>query len=200
MYNLLRSKKSLKRFMPERSLRVYRVLFRQAWRESFVVPQKIIASVLVLFIRVGLLLVIYRMAYQISGVQPNNVSFVSAIWSIGFYFVMLSSMIRQLYLDISNDVRQGTVELHVNKPYYYPLAMIVTRLGQGAPTALLTLIISVPFLYLFTGAPQIVFFRMGSEVLYRFFWRYGLRVSFLYFDRPLCLLARRCPARVLDFG
>lgn len=137
--------------------RLYLLLARQAWREAFLVPQKLLAALFVLCLRTGLLLAIYRMAYQFSPRPPQEVSFASAIWSIGVYFILLSIMIRHIYVDISKDVRQGTIELKLGKPYSYTLSIIATRIGRGLPDAGISLIAAVAILWTVAGVPPIDF-------------------------------------------
>lgn len=136
-------------------VRVYGVMARQAWREAFVVPQKLVAALFVLCLRIGLLLTIYRMAYESSGRQPQGVPLSSAIWSIGAYFILLSFMVRRIYADISQEVRQGTIEMRLGKPYYYPFAAIAYRIGRGLPDVLLSCIATVFFLHLLVGWPPV---------------------------------------------
>ncbi len=143
--------------MTAASLRVYFVIARQAWREAFIVPEKIVAALFVLCLRVGLLFAIYRMAYQFSDRAPNSVPFTSAVWSIGAYFVLLSFMIRHIYVDISREVKQGTIEMRLSKPYYYPLLAIAHRLGRGLPDVILSFVATMGILVLFVGWPPVVF-------------------------------------------
>ena len=73
--------------------RIYLVLARHAWQEAFLVPQKLAAALFVLCLRLGLLFSIYRIAYTVSGREPQGVPLASAIWGIGTYFMLLSWMI-----------------------------------------------------------------------------------------------------------
>lgn len=135
--------------------RIYFVLARYAWQEAFLVPQKLAAAIFVLCLRLGLLFSIYRIAYTVSGKEPQGIPFASAIWSIGAYFVLLSLMIRHIYKDISSDIQQGTIEVRLGKPYLYPLAVIAKRIGRGLPDMGLSLLVTGGILGWMVGAPPI---------------------------------------------
>lgn len=137
------------------SARVYFVIAHQAWREAFIVPKKLISALFVLCLRIGLLLSIYHMAYMASGRTPQGIPFASAMWSIGAYFMLLSIMVRHTYVDISKDVRQGTIEMRLGKPYYYPLAVIANRIGRGMPDLIISAVATILLLRVFVGWPPI---------------------------------------------
>lgn len=137
--------------------RIYFVLARHAWQEAFFVPEKLAAAVFVLCLRLGLLFSIYRIAYTMSGREPQGIPFASAIWSIGAYFVLLSIMIRQIYKDISGDIQQGTIEVRLGKPYSYPLAVIAKRVGRGLPDVGISLLVTIGILGFMVGAPPVSF-------------------------------------------
>ncbi len=141
-------------------------------RDAVFYKSKLVSYVVLWFFRVFILLFIYSYAYEYAGEHIHGISLPVAIWSIAVYFFMLSFNIRGIYRDISEEVKLGTIENKLNKPFNYLFYTMASRLGKGIPDFMFCFVAAVPLLSYLVGFPaqqvtpfwflQIIILTMGG--------------------------------------
>lgn len=116
---------------------------------------KLISSLVMWTFRVGVLFALYSYAYHYTGKDVSGISLSTALWSIGVYFVMLALGVRRLHREIADEVRTGTIETRINKPYHYLLYRMAARVGTGLPDFCFSLLAALPLLFVFVAFPQV---------------------------------------------
>ena len=115
-------------------LSLYRYLVLSSAKDTLTQRSHIVMRAMMWLVRMGVLVFLYRVAYLHTQADGLPINLSSALWSIAGYFVLSSLYLRILYRDISDDIQQGSIELHLSKPYNYLLRMMWVRLGRGLPT------------------------------------------------------------------
>lgn len=133
----------------------WRIVLTSA-REDGANPPRIISAMVQLLARVGLIIVIYKVAYAIN---PNpGLSFQNAMWCIGIYFAfVLSLSIRSISRTIDLDIKAGALESALVKPLDWRLVKFAQLLGRSGLEFLLQLIIVPVVLAIFVGLPDLSF-------------------------------------------
>lgn len=133
----------------------YWTIFIISLKDTFHYRNRILSNMVMLLFRVGILVFLYSYAFKYVGGEVNNINFQITIWSIGFYFVLLSLNMRRVSQTIKRDVQTGDVEVLLNKPYNYLLYSILTQFAKGIPNILTTAPAMLLVLIIFIGRPQI---------------------------------------------
>ncbi|MEK7570943.1 MAG: hypothetical protein AAB553_01600 [Patescibacteria group bacterium] len=133
----------------------YGGIFLVAVRELLVYPQQLLTTALLVPTRLVVLLLIYSYAFSYRGEAVNGITASVAIWSIVVYQILLFTQFRGIFRTISAEIKQGILEVHLNKPYQYLLYKFWEQLGKGLPIFLVSLLTAVPILLLLTGGPQV---------------------------------------------
>ncbi len=135
----------------------YLAIFLVSLKDTLFYKGKILTTVFVWFVRVGILLGVYAVAYRYVGHDIRGVSFSVAIWSIGIYFLLLTIMGRRVFKDISDEVQFGTIETKINKPIQFVLYHWVGRMGKNLLDFVLSGATAIVFLLLVVGLPDVAF-------------------------------------------
>ncbi len=136
-------------------LSLYRYLVLSSAKDTLTQRSHIVMRAMMWLVRMGVLVFLYRVAYLHTQADGLPINLSSALWSIAGYFVLSSLYLRILYRDISDDIQQGSIELHLSKPYNYLLRMMCVRLGRGLPDLGLSLVVLILILSLLVGYPQV---------------------------------------------
>jgi len=116
-------------------------------------PGRLLAHVVVLIIRVGILLALYSYAFDYLGGNVGGIDVKIASWSMAAYFIVLSLNVRRVFQALNDDVVSGHIEVMVNKPFSYLLYRVALQFGYGVPDSIIALGAMLPFLYFFVGVP-----------------------------------------------
>ncbi len=148
-------------------------------------------------VRVIVLLLVYSFAFRYRGGHPvNGITLNAALWSMAIYFIVLSFDIRWLYREISQDIRLGTIEVKITKPYRYLFYHVAYNSGKGSASLLLVLLITIIVLMVLAGAPPVAFtlqvilagallLLLGSIIAILLYSAIGLSAVWLHDADPL---------------
>lgn len=134
---------------------IYIALFLSSMRNELYYRSKIVGYMIIWFLRIGILVGIYAVAYKAVGHSVGGMTFQSTVWSATAYFFLLSFGIRHLARDISKDIYHGTIETKLNKPPHYILYWVSERLGRGFPHFLFSGCSLMILLFFVVGFPAV---------------------------------------------
>lgn len=120
-------------------------------KEVISFPQKLQATLIIVPFRVLILLAVYSYAFQYVGKSINGINAHIAIWSISIYHILLFMQFRGIFRTITDEIKRGNLETHLNKPYDYLIYKFWEHLGKGSPNLIISFITVVPLLFLLTG-------------------------------------------------
>lgn len=136
---------------PFKRLTKYWAVYLVSLKEILFYPRKLYATAIVVPFRVLMMLVIYRYAFDYVGRPINGVNAEIAVWSIFVYHILLYTQFRGIFLTINEEVRRGSLETQLNKPYGYLTYKFCEQLGKGLPNLIISLVTVAPLLYMLTG-------------------------------------------------
>ncbi|MBI5135571.1 hypothetical protein HZA86_05065 [Candidatus Uhrbacteria bacterium] len=172
-------------------------IFSASFREKFDSRGTIVTYGIMWSVRVIVLLLIYSFAFRYRGGSPvNGITLPTALWSMAIYFIVLSFDIRWLYRAISRDIRLGTIEVKITKPYHYVLYHASHNCGRGSASLLFVLFITIAVLPWLAGFPPVVLtgqiivagtllLFMGSTIAILLYSAIGLSAVWLHDADPL---------------
>lgn len=135
----------------------YVTFMRIGMKDALFYRMKIVSSLFVWCLRAVIVCVLYSYAYSYVGTSEiRGISREVALWSLAMYFVFLALYFRTIFSDISKSVKHGDVEVHLNKPYSYPIYLILLRLAKSFPEFILTTIGIGTFLYFYAPLQNFV--------------------------------------------
>jgi ABC-type uncharacterized transport system permease subunit len=80
----------------------------------------------------------------------------AVLWSLAMYSIYWGVGSRYLFRDISDDVKDGSVEMKLVKPMHYLLWRVAHRLGKQIPMLGQQLLVNFAFLMAYVGLPDVV--------------------------------------------
>lgn len=98
---------------------------------------------------------LYSYVFNLSGGSINGISYTTTLWSMFIYFCIMTLNIRRIHSLIMNDVKNGNVEMFINKPVNYVLLSFYKSLGQGLYSFLVISILGTVAMLLFVGVPEL---------------------------------------------
>jgi ABC-2 type transport system permease protein len=98
-----------------------------------------------------MMLVIYRYAFAYVGGPINGVNAEIAVWSILVYHVLMYTQFRGIFTTINDEIKRGSLETQLNKPYGYLHFKLFEHFGKGLPNLIILSATIVPLLYVLTG-------------------------------------------------
>lgn len=138
-------------------------------KESYYNPSKIVAEIIVLFTRCGLLLLLYHYVFGLRGNNILGTGFKEVAWSIYFYFIFSNIRIRDLPLLMMNDIQSGNIEIILCRPVSYLWYRCIWQLGLGALPFLVGTTLMSFVLYFAIGIPEIMSSPFFFPVLFLVF-------------------------------
>ena len=97
---------------------------------------------------------VYESGIGTSG-TVHGMGLTAVLWSLAMYSVYWGVGSRYIFRDISDDVKDGSVEVKLVKPMHYIVWRIAHRLGRQIPMLGQQLIVNVTFLMVYVGTPDI---------------------------------------------
>ncbi|MBI1907864.1 ABC-2 family transporter protein [Candidatus Uhrbacteria bacterium] len=137
-------------------LRKYAVASRIAARNSASTSRNVIAGMCSSGVTLVTLFAIYGYVFDIRG-EVRGIGVATALWAIGMYSVYWAVGMRNVFRDMADDVKQGSVEVLLNKPVDYIFLTVAQRFGRQIWTLLASIVIIVSLLFVFTGPTPIDF-------------------------------------------
>lgn len=138
-------------------MRAYRALFVMSAREAFAQKGSIIGTACVHLFHIVALLGIYSVAFNARGGSLAGMDMTSTLWSIRAYFIVLALSVRLVAKEMAKEIRHGSFETKLNKPFNYFVASWATQLGRGMPYFILVGAFNVAFLFIVLGPPALQF-------------------------------------------
>jgi len=135
----------------------YFFILKIALRDKVHDPGRLLLQTIAYSIRVGIFIALYAYAFRYVGGGIMGVDIHIAAWSMAAYFVLLSVQMRGVFQDINEDVKNGTVEVMLNKPFHYLWYRALFKFGTGIPGGVISLVAAFIFLSLFVGLPRTSF-------------------------------------------
>ncbi len=161
---------------PANAIAKYLKVYLVSVKEVLFYPQKMQATVLLIPIRVLVFLFIYDYAFKYIGRPINGINAQIAVWGIAIYQVLLFAQFRGIFRTISEEIKNGSLETQLNKPYEYLFYKFWEHLGKGSPNFLVSLAVVLPFLLLFVGGVPDTF-RLTNLIGFLFLVLGGTLVS-----------------------
>lgn len=125
-------------------------------KEKILYPESLIADIVIVFARCGILLLLYSYIFAFKGSVINETTFQVAGWSMFFYFAFMNLRIRSLTTSIMQDIKSGNIEVLFSKPVQYLLYRYWWQIGEGLYSFLVTTIGGTVLMILFVGIPNSV--------------------------------------------
>lgn len=135
----------------KKNINKYFEVFSISLKEVMYYPQKLQGTLIIIPIRIFILLLIYRYAFDYIGRSINGINADIAIWSIAIYQILLFAQFRGIFNTINSEIRRGDLETQLNKPYNYLIYKFWEQLGKGFPNLLISLCTVFPLLFFLTG-------------------------------------------------
>lgn len=102
-----------------------------------------------------LVFLLYAYVFKISGGYINGTDYKTTLWSMFIYFCLMTLNIRKIYALIMNDVKNGSVEMFINKPVNYVLLSFYKSIGQGIYSFTVISILGTIAMLIFVGEPEL---------------------------------------------
>ncbi len=118
---------------------------------------RLIADLVLMFVRCGILLVLYSYVFRLKGDVIHGANFVTVAWSIFFYFALSTLRLRDVARLIMQDVQSGAVETIFTKPISYIFYRMMWQIGAGISSFVVAFIAGSVALLFFVGAPETMF-------------------------------------------
>lgn len=156
--------------------RAYRAVYWAALRGYLYYPKLLQASVLIMCFRMVMMFLVYGYAFRYIGTTMNGIDAVTAVWSIGVYFLLLHSQFRGVAETVNKEIRDGQLETQINKPYSYLAYKFWEHWGKSSLNLFVVLLAGIPLLLLLTGGLP-VHFSIGRLIAAAFLVLGGTLVS-----------------------
>lgn len=102
-----------------------------------------------------LVFLLYSYVFNLSGGSINGVNYTTTLWSMFIYFCLMTLNIRKIYALIMNDVKNGNVEMFINKQVNYVLLSFYKSLGQGIYSFVVISLLGTIAMIIFVGVPEL---------------------------------------------
>lgn len=142
---------------------------------------------------------LYGYVFKISGGSIDNVDYVTTLWSMFIYFCIMTFNIRKIYKLIMDDVKNGNVEMFLNKPVNYVVLTFYKIIGQGIYSFVVISVIGAIAMMLLVGVPNvnllifiptfIITFLLGNFLGLIMYAIIGLLSFFMQDVRPIYWIA-----------
>ena len=98
---------------------------------------------------------LYGYVFKISNNSINGTDYKTTLWSMFMYFCIMTLNIRKIHKLIMDDVKNGNVEMFLNKPVNYISLSFYKALGQGLYSFIFISILGSIAMILFVGIPTL---------------------------------------------
>ena len=102
-----------------------------------------------------LVFLLYAYVFSLNDGIINDVDLKTVLWSMFIYFCVMTLNIRKIHRLIMDDVKNGNVEMFINKPVNYVLLSFYKTIGQGLYSFIVISILGIIAMVLFVGAPDL---------------------------------------------
>ncbi|MEK7526739.1 MAG: ABC transporter permease [Patescibacteria group bacterium] len=135
-------------------IKKYLSILNFSFREVVYYPQKLQSTVIIVPFRIMVLLAVYTYTFNYVGKTVNGINASIAVWSIAIYYILLFAQFRGIFKTINDEIKRGSIETQLNKPYNYLVYKFWEHLGKGLPSFIISFVIVIPLLLFFTkGLP-----------------------------------------------
>lgn len=127
------------------------VLLKDSMRYS----GRLVFDAIVVIARCAILLMLYHYVFVFNGGSIQGIDFVTAAWSMFFYFSLMTLRLRDIARLMMEDVKTGQVEVLLSKPVTYLFYRMWWQLGSGLYSFLVLSLIGGILLGFCIGVPDI---------------------------------------------
>ncbi len=159
----------------------YLIILKTYFNNSTINRSSLVAEAFIIFFRAFVLLNVYRYSYSYVNDSTISIDFVTAIWSIFIYFIILALRVGHIAKEITEDIRNGQIETYINKPYNYLLFKVFQYSGKRLPILAITTISLITTLILFVGVPSAALNPVTSFILFIILIFLGYVLAFIIF-------------------
>ena len=180
----------------QNSIRTWGAVVRLAARSTTERFAPVLFSVISTIITLYALFTVYGTSVGTAG-TIRGMGLASVLWSLSMYSIYWGLGTRYIFWDISEDVRDGSIEVRLLKPLHYLAWRIAHRLGKQIPMLGQQLLVNSALLLVFVGVPDIVVSWMWAGALLGLF-AFGIVLSiFIFTGVGLCAFWIENPAPVM---
>ncbi|MBI4087129.1 ABC-2 family transporter protein [Candidatus Kaiserbacteria bacterium] len=133
--------------------RLAQKIIRTQFKDRIYYPSRLVVDTIRVIARCGILLILYSYVFELNNGTINGVSYVTAAWSMFFYFAFSVLVLRHISQAIMEDVRRGTVEILFSKPISYLSYRMAFQVGKGLYSFLVIGVSGALVLALLVGFP-----------------------------------------------
>jgi ABC-2 type transport system permease protein len=130
---------------------------------------RVIADMILMFVRCGVLLVLYAYVFRLKNGVINDTTFAVVAWSIFFYFAFITLRLREITRMIMQDVRSGVVETLFVKPMSYIFYRMMWQLGSGISSFVIVSVCGSALLIWWVGIPETMTIGIFLPTLFAIF-------------------------------
>ncbi len=127
-----------------------RVAYHASLDSKMSVVFSFVNSVVVTLVLFGIFQVAYSHTSTIRGV-----TFAAAMWSLAMYSLWWGIGIRNVYSDISNTIKDGSIETRLVRPQHYLAYVSALRLGRQVNFFAIQVLMNISLLLILVGLPPV---------------------------------------------
>lgn len=136
------------------SFPIFITIFRIAHRVSVDTKMSVVFSSLSSLIVTLVLFGIFQVAFSRTG-DIRGLTFAATMWSLAMYSLWWGIGIRNIYSDISNTIKDGSIETRIVRPQHYLAYVLALRLGRQANFFIIQVFINSAVLFFLVGSPPV---------------------------------------------
>lgn len=136
------------------NLRCFVTTLRIAYRASLDSTMSIVFSFVNSLVVTLVLFGIFQVAFSHTG-SIKGMTFPAAMWSLSMYSLWWGIGIRNIYSDISNTIKDGSIETRIVRPQHYLAYVLALRLGRQVNFFAIQVVMNVSLLLFLIGLPSV---------------------------------------------
>ena len=136
------------------NIRSFAATFRISFRASLESKMSVAFSFANTVIVMGVLYGIFQVAFAQTG-SIRGLTFPAAMWSLAMYSLWWGIGIRNVYGDIANSIKDGSIETRLVRPQHFLAYISAFRLGRQMNFLVLQILVNAALLLWFVGLPPV---------------------------------------------
>lgn len=136
------------------NIRAFAATFRVSFRASLESKMSVAFSFLNTIVVTLILFGIFQVAFVQTG-SIRGLTFVAAMWSLAMYSLWWGIGIRNMYSDIANAIKDGSIETRIVRPQHFLAYIAAMRLGRQVNFLVLQIVVNGALLLWLVGLPPV---------------------------------------------
>lgn len=136
------------------NIRAFAATFRVSFRASLESKMSVFFSFINTIVVTIALFGIFQIAFGNNG-SIHRLTFAAAIWSLAMYSLWWGIGIRNIYNDIANTIKDGSIETRIVRPQHFLAYVVALRLGRQVNFFALQIIVNGVLLLWLVGLPPV---------------------------------------------